>query len=33
MSVENVQAFYARLANDQAFRTQIQAVTSKDECC
>ena len=32
MSVENIQAFYARLANDEAFRAQIQEVTSKDEC-
>ncbi|MDZ8262447.1 Nif11-like leader peptide family natural product precursor [Nostoc sp. ChiQUE01b] len=31
MSLENVQAFYARLANDEAFRAQIQRVTSKDE--
>ncbi|MDZ8262446.1 Nif11-like leader peptide family natural product precursor [Nostoc sp. ChiQUE01b] len=32
MSVENVQAFYARLASDEAFRNQMQGVTSKDEC-
>ncbi|MEH1909619.1 MAG: Nif11-like leader peptide family natural product precursor [Nostoc sp.] len=32
MSVKNVQAFYARLASDEAFRNQIQGVTSKDEC-
>lgn len=32
MSIENVQAFYAKLANDEAFRAQIQGVTSKDEC-
>ncbi|MCC5603515.1 Nif11-like leader peptide family natural product precursor [Nostoc favosum] len=31
MSLENVQAFYAKLANDEAFRAQIQGVTSKDE--
>ncbi|MEH2299050.1 Nif11-like leader peptide family natural product precursor [Nostoc sp.] len=32
MSLENVQAFYAKLANDEAFRTQIKGVTSNDEC-
>ncbi|MEH2319606.1 Nif11-like leader peptide family natural product precursor [Nostoc sp.] len=32
MSIENVQAFYVKLANDEAFRAQIQGVTSKDEC-
>ncbi|MBW4615627.1 MAG: Nif11-like leader peptide family natural product precursor [Desmonostoc vinosum HA7617-LM4] len=32
MSLENVQAFYARLANDEAFRTQMQEVTTKEEC-
>ncbi|MEH1838994.1 MAG: Nif11-like leader peptide family natural product precursor [Nostoc sp.] len=32
MSLENVQAFYAKLANDEAFRTQIQGVKSKEEC-
>lgn len=32
MSIENVQAFYAKLANDEAFRAQIQGVKSKDEC-
>ncbi len=32
MSLENVKAFYERLANDQAFRAQIQGVNSKDEC-
>ena len=31
MSIENVQAFYAQLANDEAFRAQIQGVTSKAE--
>lgn len=32
MSTENVKAFYARLAIDEAFRTQIQGVESKAEC-
>lgn len=32
MSRENVKAFYARLASDEAFRTQIQGVKSKAEC-
>lgn len=32
MSKENVKAFYARLASDEAFRTQIQSVKSKAEC-
>ncbi|MEH2324602.1 MAG: Nif11-like leader peptide family natural product precursor [Nostoc sp.] len=32
MSIENVQAFYAKLANDEAFRAQIQGVKSKEEC-
>ncbi len=32
MCLENVRAFYERLANDEAFRTQMQAVESKDEC-
>lgn len=31
MSRENVKAFYERLANDQAFRTQMQSSKSKDE--
>ncbi|MCC5660978.1 Nif11-like leader peptide family natural product precursor [Nostoc sp. XA010] len=31
MSIENVQAFYAKLANDEAFRAQIQGMTNKDE--
>ncbi|MBD0301453.1 MAG: Nif11-like leader peptide family natural product precursor [Tolypothrix sp. T3-bin4] len=31
MSIENVQAFYTKLANDEAFRAQIQGVKSKDE--
>ncbi|NEO35810.1 MAG: Nif11-like leader peptide family natural product precursor [Moorea sp. SIOASIH] len=32
MSLENVKAFYERLATDQAFRGKIQGVKSKDEC-
>ncbi|MBD2774085.1 Nif11-like leader peptide family natural product precursor [Iningainema tapete] len=32
MSLENVQAFYKRLATDEAFRSQIQGVKSKYEC-
>jgi predicted ribosomally synthesized peptide with nif11-like leader len=32
MSLENVKAFYDHLANDEAFRTQIQGVNSKEEC-
>ncbi len=32
MSRENVKAFYERLVNDEAFRTQLQAVESKEEC-
>jgi predicted ribosomally synthesized peptide with nif11-like leader len=32
MSLENVKAFYNRLASDENFRTQIQNVNSKDEC-
>ena len=32
MSLENVKAFYAKLAIDEAFRTQIQGVSSKAEC-
>ncbi|MBP5973910.1 Nif11-like leader peptide family natural product precursor [Brasilonema sp. CT11] len=32
MSLEDVQAFYERLGSDEAFRTQIQGVNSKDEC-
>jgi predicted ribosomally synthesized peptide with nif11-like leader len=32
MSLENVKAFYSRLANDEAFRIQMQGVESKDEC-
>jgi predicted ribosomally synthesized peptide with nif11-like leader len=30
MSLENVRAFYERLASNEAFRTQIQGVESKD---
>jgi predicted ribosomally synthesized peptide with nif11-like leader len=32
MSLQNVQAFYQRLAEDEAFRNQIQNVNSKEEC-
>lgn len=32
MSLENVKAFYENLANDEAFRTQIQSANSKEEC-
>jgi predicted ribosomally synthesized peptide with nif11-like leader len=32
MSLENVKSFYQKLAKDEAFRTQMQAVESKDEC-
>jgi predicted ribosomally synthesized peptide with nif11-like leader len=32
MSLENVRAFYEKLVNDEAFRTQFQAVETKDEC-
>jgi predicted ribosomally synthesized peptide with nif11-like leader len=32
MSLENVKAFYQKLANDEAFRNQIQSVNSKEEC-
>jgi predicted ribosomally synthesized peptide with nif11-like leader len=30
MSLENVRAFYERLASDEAFRQEIQTVDSKD---
>ncbi|MDZ8054654.1 MAG: Nif11-like leader peptide family natural product precursor [Aulosira sp. ZfuVER01] len=30
MSLENVRSFYERLASDEAFRTQIQSVESKE---
>jgi len=32
MSLEHVKAFYEKVANDEAFRTQIQGVNSKEEC-
>lgn len=32
MFLENVKNFYARLAIDEAFRTQIQSAKSKHEC-
>lgn len=32
MSLENVKAFYKRLASDEVFRAQIQGVNSKAEC-
>lgn len=32
MSREHVKAFYSRLTSDEAFRTQIQNVSSKEEC-
>jgi predicted ribosomally synthesized peptide with nif11-like leader len=32
MSLENIKAFYQRLANDEAFRSQIQNVQSKEKC-
>ncbi|MBG1267513.1 Nif11-like leader peptide family natural product precursor [Nostoc sp. WHI] len=32
MSLENVKAFYEKLANDEGFRNQIQGVSSKEEC-
>nr|AVH79600.1 Nif11-type precursor [Nostoc sp. PCC 9229] len=32
MSLEHVKAFYEKLANDEAFRNQIQGVNSKEEC-
>lgn len=32
MSIAHVKAFYQQLANDEAFRTQIQNVNSKEEC-
>ncbi|MEH1938143.1 MAG: Nif11-like leader peptide family natural product precursor [Nostoc sp.] len=31
MSIENVQAFYVRVANDETFRAQLQDIPSKDE--
>lgn len=32
MSLEDVKAFYARLATDEIFRTKIQGVKTKEEC-
>jgi predicted ribosomally synthesized peptide with nif11-like leader len=32
MSVESVKLFYARLAIDEAFRTQVQNAQTKEEC-
>ncbi len=32
MAIEQVKAFYQRLAADEAFRTQIKEVKSKEEC-
>ncbi|MFN6571461.1 Nif11-like leader peptide family natural product precursor [Dendronalium sp. ChiSLP03b] len=32
MSFGNIRAFYKKLANDEAFRAQMQQVQSKDEC-
>ncbi|OUL25700.1 Nif11-like leader peptide family natural product precursor [Nostoc sp. 106C] len=32
MSLENVRAFYEKLASDEAFRSKMQTVESKDEC-
>ena len=32
MSLESVKAFYENLATDEALRTQIQGVQSKEEC-
>lgn len=32
MSLAHVKAFYEKLAKDEAFRTQIQGVSSKEEC-
>jgi predicted ribosomally synthesized peptide with nif11-like leader len=32
MSLANVKVFYQRLADDEAFRSQIQNVQSKEEC-
>jgi len=31
MSLENVQAFYVRVANDETFQAQLQDISSKDE--
>ena len=32
MSVENVKAFYQRLAQDEGFRSQLAEVKTKEEC-
>ncbi|GET36136.1 Nif11-like leader peptide family natural product precursor [Microseira wollei] len=32
MSLANVEAFYKRLSTDEALRSRIQQVNSKDEC-
>lgn len=32
MTIENVKAFYERIANDEAFRVQINSAQSKKEC-
>ena len=32
MSLENVRAFYEKLANDDNFRSQIESVKSKEQC-
>ncbi|EAZ92781.1 Nif11-like leader peptide family natural product precursor [Crocosphaera chwakensis] len=32
MSVENVKAFYQRLAQDEQFRSELAEVKSKEEC-
>ena len=32
MTIENVQAFYKRLANDEVFRIQIETAGSKEKC-
>ena len=32
MSLEQVKGFYKQLASDEAFRTQVQSASSKDEC-
>lgn len=32
MSLENVRAFYERLASDETFHAQIKSLKTKDEC-
>jgi predicted ribosomally synthesized peptide with nif11-like leader len=32
MSIKNVKAFYENLANDEAFRHQIESVNSREQC-